>query len=166
MARVSELPGEARANRPQRKGRVVERVATVNERRLMEAYRLLMNVDSIDDGPERDLLEPDPSARDGTDGLKWLPIKRPESTRCARPPAPVLWLSVEGQQARPRYVRNSRTAASKAAGLSRPMECPAPGISTNWQFGIAATISRATSRRRTGLSAPRTSSVGQVICGR
>jgi hypothetical protein len=57
VARVSELAGEARANRPRRKGRVVKRVATVNERRLMEAYRLRMNVDSMEDGPERDLLD-------------------------------------------------------------------------------------------------------------
>jgi hypothetical protein len=56
-ARVSELAGHARQQRPRRRGRVVKRVATVNERRLMEAYRLLMNIDSIDDGPERDLLD-------------------------------------------------------------------------------------------------------------
>jgi ParB family chromosome partitioning protein len=57
VARVSELAGEARARRPRRRGRAVKRVAGVNERRLMEAYRLLMNVDSIEDGPERDLLD-------------------------------------------------------------------------------------------------------------
>jgi ParB family transcriptional regulator, chromosome partitioning protein len=57
VARVSELAGEARVRRPRRAGRVVKRVATLNERRLMEAYRLLMNVDSIEDGPERDLLD-------------------------------------------------------------------------------------------------------------
>ena len=57
VARVSEIAGEARANRPRRHGRVIKRVASVNERRLMEAYRLLMNVDSIEDGPERDLLD-------------------------------------------------------------------------------------------------------------
>ena len=57
VARVSELAGEARLRRPRRPGRVVKRVATINERRLMEAYRLLMNVDSVEDGPERDLLD-------------------------------------------------------------------------------------------------------------
>jgi ParB family chromosome partitioning protein len=57
VARVSELAGEARLRRLRRPGRVVKRVATINERRLMEAYRLLMNVDSVEDGPERDLLD-------------------------------------------------------------------------------------------------------------
>jgi ParB family chromosome partitioning protein len=57
VARVSELAGEARVNRSRRRGRVVKRVATVNERRLMEAYRLLMNIDSVEDGPERTLLD-------------------------------------------------------------------------------------------------------------
>jgi ParB/RepB/Spo0J family partition protein len=57
VARVSQLAGEARIQRPRRQSRVLKRVATLNERRLMEAYRLLMNIDSIEDGPERDLLE-------------------------------------------------------------------------------------------------------------
>ena len=57
VSRVSELAGEARLRRPRRRGRIVKRVATINERRLMEAYRLLMNIDSIEDGPERDLLD-------------------------------------------------------------------------------------------------------------
>lgn len=56
VARVSQIAGEARAHRPRRHGRVAKRVATLTERRLIEAYRLLMNVDSVDDGPERDLL--------------------------------------------------------------------------------------------------------------
>jgi ParB family transcriptional regulator, chromosome partitioning protein len=57
VARVSQVAGEARLQRPRRRGRVVKRVATLTERRLMEAYRLLMNVDSVEDGRERDLLE-------------------------------------------------------------------------------------------------------------
>jgi len=57
VGRVTQLAGEARLQRPRRRGRTLKRVATLNERRLMEAYRLLMNVDSIEDGQERDLLE-------------------------------------------------------------------------------------------------------------
>lgn len=57
VARVSEIAGDARVRRPRRRGRVVKRVATLTERRLMESYRLLMNVDVVQDGPERDLLE-------------------------------------------------------------------------------------------------------------
>jgi ParB family chromosome partitioning protein len=57
VARVSELAGQARANRARRRGRVLKRVASLTERRLLEAYRLLMNVDSIEDGAEQDLLE-------------------------------------------------------------------------------------------------------------
>lgn len=57
VARVSEVAGAARVRRPRRRGRIVKRVATLTERRLMESYRLLMNVDVIEDGPERDLLE-------------------------------------------------------------------------------------------------------------
>jgi hypothetical protein len=56
VARVSALAGEARLRRPLR-GRAVKRVATLTERRLMEVYRLPMNVDSIDDGAERNLLD-------------------------------------------------------------------------------------------------------------
>lgn len=57
VARVSQIAGDARAHRPRRRGRIAKRVATLTERRLIEAYRLLMNVDSVEDGPERDLLE-------------------------------------------------------------------------------------------------------------
>jgi hypothetical protein len=39
VARVSQLAGEARLQRPRRQSRVLKRVATLNECRLMEAYR-------------------------------------------------------------------------------------------------------------------------------
>jgi ParB family chromosome partitioning protein len=57
VAKVSQIAGEARAHRPRRRGRIAKRVATLTERRLIEAYRLLMNVDSVEEGPERHLLE-------------------------------------------------------------------------------------------------------------
>src|SRR4051794_52960 len=44
VARVSQLAFEARTKRARRPHRVIKRVATLTERRLMEAYRLLMNV--------------------------------------------------------------------------------------------------------------------------
>ena len=47
VARFNQLAGEARAKRPRPKGREVKHVASVNERRLMEAYRLLMNVNQL-----------------------------------------------------------------------------------------------------------------------
>ncbi len=56
IARVGELASNARSHRKRRPGRTLKRTATLTERRLLEAYRLLMIVDSVTDGRERDLL--------------------------------------------------------------------------------------------------------------
>jgi hypothetical protein len=57
VARVSELASSARSRRQRRPGRTLKRSATLTERRLLEAYRLLMIVDSVTDGRERELLQ-------------------------------------------------------------------------------------------------------------
>jgi ParB/RepB/Spo0J family partition protein len=57
VARVSELAGSARSHRQRRTGRTLKRTATLTERRLLEAYRLLMIVDSVTEGRERELLQ-------------------------------------------------------------------------------------------------------------